>query len=583
MRSGIAGGFALAAVALLALLLLAQPAEARSFSLPSADVRVVVVADGSLLIEEDITFAFSGSFRGAFREIPLSRGEEIDQVEVAEAGRAYAPGAPASIGSNGPPNSFGMARTSRGVRVVWHYGATNETRTFTLRYRLRGLTAVYDDVVDVNLKVWGDEWNVRLGRLTAQLVLPQRPVAGPFRGFGHPAWVRGDVTLGDDRIELRAQSIDAGQFVELRALFSPSLLTSAAGARRINENALGRLLAAEARDAARFERDADRIAAWRDQMPKTVLVLLALGLGPAFLVIGAIWWRYGREPATGYEREYEQEPPSDLAPALVPPLLRQDRASGSHEFTATLFDLIRRGYYETTPANTEHRTWGGLRSELVADLELSKPEEGPGGGGEDTLAPWEKPVADVVDSILATGPERLSRFRSRITSDRAANAPRFTSFKAQVRASIGRRRWYLDGGKAVLTAAVVTFAVVGGILIAIGVHGWRDVFPRWSDVVLVALGGCLIANAAALFFTRARASVWRRRHRRIALEADRWDAFRRYLTDFPRLADAPPAALEIWERYLVYGIALGIADRVLQGAQLHMSEELAETSVIYWI
>lgn len=566
-------------LAIAATLALASVASAKSFGLPAAEVRVLVTDDGSLVVEEHITFAFSGSFSGAFREVPLQPGEAIDDVAVLEGGTAYAPGAPARIGSSGSPGTFGTARTGSGLRIVWHYSASNEARTFTVRYRLRGLTTVYDDVVDVNLKIWGDEWNVRLGSLSAELVLPAAPFAGPFRAFGHPAWVRGDVTLGDDRVSLRAQGVEAGQFVELRTLFSPTLLSSTDGARRVDGNALGRILAAEARDAERFESDADKIAAWRDRMPRTVLVLLALGLGPALLIAAGIWWRYGREPRTGYDREYEQEPPTDLAPALVPPLLRQDRASGSHEFTATLFDLIRRGHYEATPAQTEHRTWGGLRSDLVSDLEVSKPE----GEAEDELAPWEKPVADVVDRVLADGPERLSRFRSRITEDKKENAARFTAFKSQVRASIGRRRWYLDAGKTILSGAAAASAVTGAILLAIGVHGWRDVFPRWSDVLLVALGGCLVANAAALFLTRGRASVWRRRRKEIALEAERWDAFRRYLTDFPRLADAPPAALELWERYLVYGIALGIADRVLQGAQLHMPEDLAELSSIYWI
>ena len=66
-------------------------------------------------------------------------------------------------------------------------------------------------------------------------------------------------------------------------------------------------------------------------------------------------------------------------------------------------------------------------------------------------------------------------------------------------------------------------------------------------------------------------------------EAERWEAFRRYLTDFPGSQEAPPASLELWERYLVYGIAFGIAERVLQAAHLQMPEELHEQSSIYWI
>ena len=40
----------------------------------------------------------------------------------------------------------------------------DQTRTFTIRYRFSGLAVGYDDVVDVNLKVWGDEWEQSLGR-----------------------------------------------------------------------------------------------------------------------------------------------------------------------------------------------------------------------------------------------------------------------------------------------------------------------------------------------------------------------------------------------------------------------------------
>ena len=77
--------------------------------------------------------------------------------------------------------------------------------------------------------------------------------------------------------------------------------------------------------------------------------------------------------------------------------------------------------------------------------------------------------------------------------------------------------------------------------------------------------------------------LWRRRTPAAQAEAERWEAFRRYLTDFPRLDIAPAATLELWERFLVYGIAFGIAERVLQGAQLHMPEALAQASTLYWI
>ena len=156
--------------------------------------------DGALVVDERITFSYSGDFSGAFREIPLADGEQIADVAVFEGDRAYTPGASAELGSTGAPDTFGMVETSKGLRLVWHYRALSEERTFRIHYRLSGLATAYDDVVDVNLKVWGDEWQVGLGRLTGRLVAPGEVT----RAWGHPVGVRGDVTLDGSIVRLRA-------------------------------------------------------------------------------------------------------------------------------------------------------------------------------------------------------------------------------------------------------------------------------------------------------------------------------------------------------------------------------------------
>jgi len=125
----------------------------------------------------------------------------------------------------------------------------------------------------------------------------------------------------------------------------------------------------------------------------------------------------------------EQAPPTDAPPALVPPLLRQQTKPGSYEFTATLFDPIRRGRCTAQPVTTEHASWGGLRHEQAADLELARDDQ------RAELAPFERPVAAVFDDVLATGPERLSNMRDRTTANRTENSTRFTSFASSALAS----------------------------------------------------------------------------------------------------------------------------------------------------
>jgi uncharacterized membrane protein len=495
---------------------------------------------------------------------------------VLEGEQAFAPGASAEIGSSGAPATFGTTRTDDGVRIVWHYRADNEVRTFTIRYRMAGLAVAYDDVVDVNLKVWGDEWDVRLESLDASLFLPRPlPAGSDVLVWGHPVFVRGEVQRFATSAHLRAQRVPAGQFVELRVVFPRDLLESVEGARVERGNGLAAIVDEERADAARFERDRERIDDAVDHIGRTLAILLALAFLPAAAVMGATWWFFGRERRTGYDREYEQEPPSELEPALVPPLLRQSPGVGSLEFTATLFDLIRRGRYAARPVTSEVRKWLVL-TEDVSDLELSV-------AGDGDLTAFERPVAQVVDDVLEDGPERLTNFREKISADRTTNAKRFQSFKTGVSEAIRKRRWFLGAGLLVLLPAIAVCAVTGAILLAAGISGFRTVYPRWVDVVVIALGVCLLVNTVILAVAATRVRLWRRRTAKAAAEAERWEAFRRYLTDFPRLHEAPPASLELWERYLVYGIAFGIAERVLQAAHVAMPKELHDRSSIYWI
>ncbi len=162
-------------------------------------------------------------------------------------------------------------------------------------------------------------------------------------------------------------------------------------------------------------------------------------------------------------------------------------------------------------------------------------------------------------------------------------APRFEGFKAAASGEVANRGWFRSIGLVPLVVGMIVFAAIGALLAFIAIDGWRTVYPRWSDVVLLGLAVAAFVNAAVLLGASTRRKLWRRRTKAAALEAERWDAFRRYLQDFPRLQEAPPATLELWERLLVYGIAFGIADRVLQAAHMAMPEALAQASSVYWI
>ena len=347
----------------------ALAASAKSFWLTDAEIRIVVNDDGSLSVTERVTFDFSGDFSGAYRDIPLGPGESIDAILVSDETVAYQSGACTELGCSSPPGTFGVEVSRDRVRIVWHHSSVDERRTFELAYLMTGVATAYDDVVDVNLPVWGDQWAVGLDNLEADMSLPGGADAGEVLVFGHPYGVDGATDLGDDGVSpsLEANGIPAYQWVEMRVVIPSRMLSSTGGATVVAGDGLASILEEE----DRFAREGSEAAtAQRTGLiwGSASAIAIAFGLG------GLVYFGYGRERRVDYDREYEQEPPSDLSPAEVGALLTQGGVT-EKEFTATLFDLIRKGAIEATPSQVERSTWGGLRTETITDLVLGLTEK----------------------------------------------------------------------------------------------------------------------------------------------------------------------------------------------------------------
>jgi len=561
--------FTLVVVTIAGFLLPAAAAVAKSYWISDAEVSVVVVDDGSLDVIEHITFNFSGAFSGAYRDIPLKEGQFISLVTVSDdTGAAYQPGGCTELGCSSPPGTYGIEALPDRIRVVWHHDSQDESRTFTLTYKLEGVAVAYDDIVDVNMRVWGDQWPVGVDRLTAHVALPDDPAPGSVRVWGHPIDIEGETTLGPDGVSptLTASNIPPERWVEIRTVFPTEVLTSTAGATVVAGNGLDQILQEE-KDFANYAAEASRNTGIGAIVGALLALLISIGAGLfAFL-------RYGKEPEVDYDREYEQEPPTDLTPAEVGALLSQGKVA-EKEFTATLFDLIRKGAVDTQPTEVVKSTWGGLRKETITDLELSLGTRTTG------LTDFERSAMTIVERVLADGPQPLTEFRDRIRDDADKNAKAYKFFKENVLDAVTRKKLLDIRGTSASTMLVIGIGVVVGIVFIVLPKLVGDK-PGGAELAALVIGGMILGTvllAGFLFFRKVR----NKRTPAGALEAARWDAFRRYLTDFSRLQEAPAISLALWDKLLVYAIGFGVATEVLEQARLNAPPELEQSSSLFW-
>jgi uncharacterized membrane protein len=550
------------------LMLPALPALAKSYHISEADVTIEVQSDGSIMVTERLTFDFDGFFSGAYRDVLLFGGESFELVSVSDESMAYEPGGCAWLGCSSPPGTFGLDEQADRARVVWHHSSQDELRTFELVYRMTGVVTVYDDVADLLFQVWGDQWEVSADRVTAEVILPDGANQGEVLVWGHPYGIDGETSLGDGGVSptLEARNVPPHSFVEIRVAFPPALLESSDGVT---------IVAGPGQDIILGEEDdwAERANDARDAARNGLIAGALAFVGLVGGAGGLVYLRYGKEPRTGYDREYEQFPPSELSPAEVGALVSQGGVT-EKQFTATLFDLIRQGVVSAVPGQVTRETWAGLRKEEITDLTLSLTDKDTG------LRDFEQSVLTVLKRALADGPMPLHELNEAVREDAAANAKTYQSFRERVLESI-KRSGLLDDSGTVISWLVRIGAVV---LVFLAIF----VLPRFlagnpgaeGFTILFALGA--VGGAVALFVLLSFRRVRTRRSKEGALEAERWIAFRSYLRDFSRLEEAPPISLALWDQFLVYGISLGVAEQVLEQARLHAPVELEQTSSLYW-
>jgi len=79
------------------------------------------------------------------------------------------------------------------------------------------------------------------------------------------------------------------------------------------------------------------------------------------------------------------------------------------------------------------------------------------------------------------------------------------------------------------------------------------------DLLVLCAGGILLANLPHLLLPPQILGRWKGEYYRERLE---WEAFRNFLSDLAMIKKYAPADMAVWREWLLYGVALGVGDRV---------------------
>ena len=529
----------IAGIVILSIILLSAAntayAEDKDYKIIDALIDLTIANDGLLHVNESYTYSFDGTFNGVYRDIPLKDGESIDNIKV------YIDGA---YGTYEVKDQNGQKR----LKVyLWADEAHtqkihNQKVTVRYSYDMKNVVTLYNDVGSLQYKLWGENWECEVLKLTCNIHLPGDNGNSYYL---NPEYYNLSDSISGNTIHAQTKEIPSGKFYELQVLMPLDDFSNATNAKHVNADGKEQIMQKQANYKG-------EVSFWGTVFNALSAIFF---ISPLSLIF--IYLKYGREPKVDYEGIYERELPTDDPPSVVNALINNKNDIGTPNlkgFEATIMDLIDRKVIGLSVESGEHT------KDMILELNRDKIDE---------LSKSERSAFNLLATFSEVNTLNLSRLSSTLNNEYNGKlfVEKLDDWKEDVKNEYlndGRiSRYFNDKGnsfKSAFTALGIILAIIMVIISVFSSH------PAAKTTLIASI----FLGAVSFGITLLPEDIFGQWTKEGRLYYLKWNNFRKFLSDNSLIKEHPPESIVIWNKYLVYGTALGVADKVYESMKLNM-------------
>lgn len=464
------------------------------------------------------------------------------------------------------------------------YNPSKEHKAFYLDYMIKDMAITHEDVTEVGWNIF-TSMNESIGNLEIYIHIPNNKDLLMVWAHG-PLW--GDTKIIDNEtLYVNIQGLDANEAIDVRFVFDKILTTQKTtdmavldkivnieaklaqeadlkrdqAYNRIKNNAQYLVNDAErnvkrdyyeaALDAVNLitrEEDQelkksleDRLAVVLEQIEKEELryKIINYSIGTVYLIgliflTGRTYIKYDKEYEPEFKNKYYRDFPAEYSPSTVGYLMR--RKVNTDDLSAGIMDLIRKKALVYTPLDEKGKDFKFTKGQSV---ELTKEEE---------------KIMEFLfynDKIEAISLKELKR---KARDEYLVFIERYKSWELISTAHAKKEDFYEE--KEDFRVACVFYAIIG---IIYGIYG------MFRLPIFIAL--IVISIICMIYFV-----TYTKRTKKGNEEYVKWKGLKNFMEDFGTMDTKELPEIELWDKYLVYAITLGCADKLSKVMEIKVKE-----------
>ena len=510
----------------------------RSYTIDYAFIDLEVKSNGLLHVDERFDYSFDGNFNGVYRDIPLKSGESIENIQV------FADGAYPVL-KESDDNGYKHLKIYLYSDAAHTKGISDCDVSVFISYDMKNVVTLFNDVGGLQYKLWGEEWDVGVGEVFFTVKMPGK-TGNEY--YLNPQEYNYTSTLKGDTIKAETTNIPKGEFYELLVLMPLDDFDDDADyAKHVNQNGRDMIM-------KNLEDSVNGRNFWNTTY--IVLALLSI-LSP----IGAIftYLKYGREPQVDYDGIYERDLPTGDPPDVINALIENKKDIGTPNmkgFEATIMYLIDR---KVINLNTQSDADSELK-ELLLTFNHDKVNE---------LTPGEKIVFNTLTHFADGDTLNLSGLNGKLSSETNARyfMDRIENWEQTVQNSMRTDELFNNKGSKIINTISILGIVFGAVIAFLGFNTnlGNGLYCFVAGILLIIFSFLIKRLPEDIF------GQWTEEGRTFYLK---WNNFKKFIQDNSLIKEHPPESIVVWKKYMIYGTALGVADKVYESMKLQVPNYL---------